>query len=59
MTMTPGGKPFVLEYVHAVLSLDAATEKTGTTAFASAAVIPTRRFPIPFSVTVQVAGSGV
>jgi hypothetical protein len=59
MTMTPGGKPLVLEYVHAVLSGDGATEKAGTTAFASAAVIPTRRLPIPFSVTVEPAGGGV
>jgi hypothetical protein len=59
MTMTPGGKPFVLAYVHAVLSGDGATEKAGTTAFASAAVIPTRRLPIPFSVTVEPAAGGV
>jgi hypothetical protein len=59
ITMTPGGKPFVLAYVQAVLSGDGATEKAGTTAFASAAVIPMRRLPIPFSVTVEPAGGGV
>jgi hypothetical protein len=59
MTMTPGGKPFVLAYVHAVLSGDGATEKAGTTAFASAAVMPMRKLPIPFSVTVEPAGGGV